>query len=110
NKEIFQFAESNRTLALGGDFNGKLWRQNTHRVGIALAVNGLASSHRTYLELGGESYLLGDGGLNYGPEKVIEAYYNFPLTQGIFAAFDVQQVLNPGYNPNRGPMTLFGLL
>ena len=100
-KEIFQFAESDRTLAAGGDVDGRKWHRRTHRVGIALAVNGLAAAHRQYLELGGLSYLLGDDGLDYGREKILEGYYNLPLTHGIFAAFDVQHVWNPGYNRNR---------
>ena len=108
-KEIYQFAESDRTAAIGGDIGGRAWHRPTHRVGIAFAANGLASAHRRYLELGGQSYLLGDGGLTYGHEKILEAYYNLPLTHGIFIAFDVQQVWNPGYNRDRGPAIIFGL-
>jgi len=108
-KEIFQFAETDRTLAAGADFDGRKWHRRTHRAGVALAVNGLAASHRRYLELGGQSYLLGDDGLQYGREKILEAYYNLPVSHGIFAAFDVQQIWNPGYNRNRGPVTIFGI-
>jgi high affinity Mn2+ porin len=106
--EVFQFAEADRTLAVGGDLGGKKWRRPDDRVGLALAVNGLAAAHRTYLELGGISYLLGDGGLNYSREKVLEGYYNFRLRPGIFLAFDVQHVRNPAYNSDRGPVWIFG--
>jgi hypothetical protein len=108
-KEVFQFAEADRTVALGGDLSGKLWKEPTHRIGMAFAANGLLSSHRNYLALGGQSYLLGDGALDYGHEKILEAYYNVPLRHGFYAAFDVQQIWNPGYNQARGPVTIFGL-
>ena len=108
-KEAFQYAEADRTVAFGGDLSGKVWHKPAHRIGLALAVNGLVLSHRTYLALGGESYLLGDGGLDYGHEKILETYYNVPLGRGFYAAFDVQQVWNPGYNHARGPVTIFGI-
>jgi len=107
--EIFQFAEADRTIATGGDFDGQAWRRKQDRLGVALAVNGLASAHRTYLELGGRSFLLGDQGLSYGREKILEVYYNVPVKHGVFAALDVQRVWNPGYNQNRGPIIIFGV-
>ncbi len=108
-KEAYQYAEADRTVAFGGDLSGKRWRKPEHRFGLALAVNGLAFSHRTYLALGGVSYLLGDGGLDYGHETVLETYYNVPLGHGLYGAFDVQQIWNPGYNQARGPVTIFGI-
>ena len=108
-REAFQFAEADRTVAFGGDLSGKAWHKPAHRIGLALAVNGLVLSHRTYLALGGQSYLLGDGGLDYGREKILETYYNVPLGHGFYVAFDVQQIWNPGYNQARGPVTIFGI-
>jgi hypothetical protein len=108
-RELFQFAEADRTAALGADLSGRAWHKPNHRVGAAFAVNGLVASHRQYLELGGRSYLLGDDGLSYSREKTLEMYYNIPIGHGIFAALDVQHVWNPGYNQNRGPVTIFGL-
>jgi hypothetical protein len=108
-REVFQFAEADTTLVFGADLSGKAWHKPAHRMGLAFAANGLAPSHRHYLELGGQSYLLGDGALQYGHEKVIEGYYNLPFGHGIFGAFDIQQIWNPGYNQSRGPVTIFGL-
>jgi hypothetical protein len=108
-QEAFQFAEADRTLAIGMDFGDKRWRRAEDRIGVAFALNGLAAIHRTYLELGGISYLLGDSGLNYGREKVIEAYYNFKLHHGIYLALDVQNVQCPGYNASRGSVWIFGV-
>jgi len=97
------------TVAIGADFDGRKWRRPGHRVGVAMAVNGLAAVHRQYLELGGVSYLLGDNGLQYGREQILETYYNLRLTHGVYAAFDVQRVWNPGYNRNRGPVLIYGI-
>jgi hypothetical protein len=108
-QEAFQFAEADRTLAMGGDVGGKTWRRGDDRIGTALAINGLAAAHREYLELGGISYLLGDSALAYRSEKVLEAYYNFHVAEGAFLAFDVQHVRDPGYNANRGPVWIFGM-
>jgi hypothetical protein len=108
-KEAFQFAEADRTFAFGADLGGKRWHRLQDRIGIAAAVNGLSEVHRRYLELGGLSYLLGDNGLNYSREEIFEGYYNFRVRQGVFAAFDLQHVRNPGYNSSRGPVWIFGL-
>jgi hypothetical protein len=108
-REAFQFAEADHTVAIGADFDGRKWRRPGHRVGIAMAVNGLAAVHRQYLELGGVSYLLGDNGLQYGREQILETYYNLRLLHGVYAAFDVQRVWNPGYNRNRGPVLIYGI-
>ena len=108
-EEAFQFAETDRTVGVGADLGGKKWRRDEDRVGAALAINGLAAAHRQYLELGGVSYLLGDSGLSYSREKIVESYYNFRVRHGVFLAFDLQHVQNPGYNNNRGPVWIFGL-
>jgi len=47
---------------------------------------------------------LGDGALNYRRENIAEAYYNAHVWSGIFAAFDLQHINNPGYNRDRGPV------
>ena len=73
-------------------------------------ANGISQNHREYLGFGGLGLVLGDGRLTYGPEKIMETYYNFPipLHSGIFAALDFQYVDNPGYNRARGPVLIPG--
>ena len=61
------------------------------------------------MALGGVGFLLGDGALNYGHEKIIEAYYTAHLWRGVFASFDLQHINNPGYNKDRGPVLVPGL-
>jgi len=57
-----------------------------------------------YLALGGIGFLLGDGALNYGREKIFEGYYTAHVWRGTFISFDLQHINNPGYNKDRGPV------
>ena len=65
-------------------------------------VNGISRNHREYLGLGGLGFVLGDGRLTYGPEKIMECYYNLPipLHNGVSGALNLQYLDNPGYNRN----------
>jgi high affinity Mn2+ porin len=72
-------------------------------------VNGISGDHREYLALGGLGFLLGDGALTYGTERILETYYTAHLWRGISLAFDYQHITNPGYNQARGPVNVFGV-
>jgi len=107
--ESFAYTEDDRTLELGGFTKGDKWRRRNDRAGIAFVANGITAAHQEYLALGGLGFLLGDGGLNYGPEKIFEGFYTAHLWRGFFASFDLQHVNNPGYNMDRGPVIVPGL-
>ena len=96
----------NETLSAGADYAGTRWRRKEDKVGLAFVSNGISQDHQQYLKLGGVGFLLGDGKLNYGRENIIESYYNAHLWRGVFAAAGVQQIWNPGYNRDRGPVTV----
>ena len=74
-----------------------------------MLFNGLSQAHRAYLAAGGVGFILGDGRLNYGPEEILETYYNWEIRKHINVTFDFQAVGNPGYNRDRGPVTIGGL-
>jgi high affinity Mn2+ porin len=95
----------------GGDLRGTLWNRPNDKLGLAFVANGISANHRRYLALGGLGFVLGDGNLSYGPEEIIESYYNFPIPikRGIYGAFDLQYINNPGYNRDRGPVIVPGL-
>lgn len=46
-------------------------------------TNGLSALHREHLALGGAGFILGDGGLRYGRESILEAYYAALLANGL---------------------------
>ena len=56
----------------------------------------------------GLGLLIGDGRLNYAPERAFEAYYALSLTKAVTVSFDYQLVVNPAYNRDRGPANFFG--
>ena len=107
--ESFAYTEVDRTLELGAFAKGDWWRRRNDRAGVAFVVNGIVAAHQQYLADGGLGFLLGDGALSYGPEKIVEAFYTAHLWRGFFASFDLQHVNNPGYNKARGPALVPGL-
>ena len=104
--ESFAYTEIDRTAEFGGDFRGKPWRRKQDKVGAAFVTNGISGDHRRYLALGGQGFILGDGNLRYGLEKIFETYYTAHVWRGISVALDYQHVTNPGYNEDRGPASV----
>jgi hypothetical protein len=106
--ESFAYTEIDRTAELGADFRGKPWHRLQDKLGAAFVVNGISGDHRRYLALGGDGFILGDGHLNYGLERVFESYYNAHVWRGVSVAVDYQYITNPGYNRDRGPASVVG--
>ena len=51
----------------------------------------------------------GDGALTYGPEKVLETYYDRAIAKDVHTTLDYQFVTNPAFNRDRGPVSIFGV-
>jgi hypothetical protein len=72
--------------------------------------NGLALDYWLWAHFGTPQLLgggrpgdfLGDGWLNYQPERVFEAYYSFNAFAETWITLDGQYIMNPGYNTDRG--------
>ena len=107
--ESFAYTEVNSSGAFGYDIQGASWHRPNDKVGVAFASNGISGDHRQYLQMGGKGFLLGDGALSYGRERVVESYYTARLAQGVSLSLDVQHVTNPGYNRDRGPVFVPGV-
>lgn len=101
--ESFAFTEVDRNFQLGGQLSGAHWGRAQDHVGIALAIDGLSNDHRDYLAAGGSGFLLGDGRLHYGAERILEAYYSIRVMPHVWISPDVQYIQNPSYNRDRGP-------
>ncbi len=104
--EAFCYTEDDRTLQFGGVVRGGSWRRKTDRAGVAYVVNGIIAAHQQYLALGGLGIMLGDGGLTYGREKIVETFYTAHLWRGFSMSYDFQHVIDPGYNQARGPVSV----
>lgn len=106
--ETWCFTEIDQTLALGLSFDGKKWKRTEDKAGIAFVANGLSNEHKTYLQKGGLGFVLGDGTLKYAPESIMEAYYSYkPSKLPLYFSGDYQFCLNPGYNADRGLISIF---
>ena len=104
--ESFAYTEIDSTFNQGVGVNGALWHRKQDRAGIAFVTNGIKKDHQVYLADGGLGFLLGDGGLNYGRENIIETYYTAHIWRGIYLAPGAQHINNPGYNRDRGPVVV----
>lgn len=107
--ETDAFTEADRSLSAGVAVRGARWSRPDDTFGLAVASGFLSGAHREYLAKGGTTFFLGDGALNYRPERVLEAYYSFAIAKGTFATLDVQRIANPGYNADRGPVSVYGV-
>lgn len=104
--ESFAYTEVDQTFAGGLGASGAWWHRRYDRAGVAFVTNGICKDHQLYLADGGLGFLLGDGALRYGRENILETYYTAHVWRGIFIAPGVQHINNPGYNRDRGPVTV----
>jgi len=107
--ESFAYTEDNQGVEVGGLAKGTHWHRDLDRAGVVFVSSGISKAHQAYLANGGLGFILGDGGLTYGRETIEEAFYNTHIWRGLFFAFDLQHINNPGYNQVRGPLTVPGL-
>jgi len=107
--ESLAFAEIERSLSAGVVLTGNQWGRPKDAVGVAGVINGISGSHARYLGAGGLGPFLGDGKLSYDGERILESYYKFNIMEGVHLTADYQFVSNPGYNRDRGSVSLFAL-
>lgn len=107
--ETYAFTEIDHSLALGATVAGEIWKRPGDRLGLAVVMNGLSDAHARYLAAGGVGFQLGDGALSSGAETIIELYYLATFLRYLEVSFDVEGIINPGYNTARGPAIVFGL-
>ena len=104
--ESYAYTEVDQTWQIGAGGNGGRWGRKYDRIGLVFVSNGISHDHARYLGLGGLGFLLGDGRLNYSRENIVEGFYTLHAWRGIFPAFGLQYVVNPGYNADRGPVVV----
>lgn len=104
--EILSFTDIDRSVSGGVSIKGSRWGRPDDTVGIGGAVNGLSAAHRDFLAAGGKGLLIGDGRLNYGTERIVEAYYALALGKSVNLTADYQLIVNPAYNTDRGPVSV----
>ncbi|MGN1286259.1 MAG: carbohydrate porin [Bradyrhizobium sp.] len=105
--EILSFTDVDRSVSGGLSIKGSSWGRANDTIGIGGAVNGLSSAHRDFLAAGGLGLLIGDGALNYSPERIFETYYAYQVNKNLTLTADYQFITNPAYNADRGPVHIF---
>jgi hypothetical protein len=105
--ESYAYTEVDQTFQLGGDLAGARWGRANDKAGLVGISNAIKRYHQSYLALGGQGFLLGDGALSYAREDILETYYNAHNWRGLYTAFDLQLIAHPGYNQARGPVEVF---
>jgi high affinity Mn2+ porin len=104
--EPYEFTDVDRTVAAGLSLSGKQWGRPDDTVGVAGVVNGITKIHEQFLNDGGLGILVGDGMLPHpGPEQIVETYYQLPVSF-FKLTLDYQFIVNPGYNEDRGPVSV----
>lgn len=105
--EIMAFTDIDSSLSLGTSIKGTRWGRPDDVIGVGGAINGLSKDHRDFIAAGGLGILIGDGRLNYRQERILEAYYAYALDKQWTLTADYQFISNPGYNADRGPVSVF---
>jgi high affinity Mn2+ porin len=108
--ETWAFTEIDQDVSAGLSMKGTRWHRGDDEAGLAFTASGLSAAHRDYLAAGGTGFMLGDGGLDYATEKVVEFYYSCALKPGaVWLSGAYQFVSDPGYNAARGPVNVLSL-
>jgi high affinity Mn2+ porin len=103
------FTDVSQSVSVGASMTGSRWGRPDDTVGVAGVINLASRPLRDYLAAGGLGLVVGDGVLrNSGPEQIAEAFYSFSVTKGLYIGADYQFVVNPGYNRDRGPVSIIG--
>jgi high affinity Mn2+ porin len=107
NVETYEFTDIDRSVEVGASLKGLRWHRPDDTVGIAAIDNGISATRERYLNAGGLGLLVGDGRLPHpGAEQIAEAYYSLAVSSQAYVSLDYQWVKNPGYNADRGPVSI----
>jgi high affinity Mn2+ porin len=110
NVEAYEFTDIDRSVAVGVSLKGLRWHRPDDTIGVAAIDNGISAARQRYLNAGGLGVLIGDGRLPHpGAEQIVETYYDLGLRSWAHLTLDYQWVKNPGYNSDRGPVSIFAV-
>jgi high affinity Mn2+ porin len=107
NVETYEFSDIDRSLEVGASLKGVRWHRPDDTIGVAAIDNGISATRERYLNAGGLGLLVGDGRLPHpGAEQIAEMYYSAAVSSRAYVSVDYQWVKNPGYNTDRGPVSV----
>ncbi|MFA5982957.1 MAG: carbohydrate porin [Methylococcaceae bacterium] len=106
--EVYSYASSDRSLSFGTAIKGTRWGRPKDVLGLGYAQSWLSQDHIDFLNLGGVDGFIGDGRINYKPERIADIYYQCHIFSSTWLSLDYQHVANPAYNSARGPVDIYG--
>lgn len=107
--EEWNYTDADHSLSGGISLKGGRWGRPNDTYGLGMVVSGLSGQHQQFLANGGQGMMLGEGSLpKYQQEMALESYYAWKLFDPLTLTADYQFIDNPGYNPTRGPVHVFG--
>ncbi len=110
NVEAYEFTDVDRSVSVGLSLKGSAWSRANDKVGLALIDNGISAQEEQYLNAGGLGILVGDGKLPHpGAEQILETFYSAAILPHAEVSLDYQAVENPGYNRDRGPVSIWAV-
>lgn len=112
--ETMAFTEADSSLSAGIVAQGEIWGRQFDAAGLAFSNQYASADRQAYLGRGLYALFIGDGpnpygAVRYGIEQVVEAYYLIGFTRQTHVTLDWQHITNPAYNPDRGPVDVWGL-
>lgn len=107
--EAWVFSDVDYAATAGISIKGEAWHRPDDTFGLAGAFNGISTAHQRFFAAGGVGILAGDGGLNYGWERILETYYDFKIWKSVHTSLDYQFIGNPAFNRDRGHVSVFGV-
>ena len=105
--EITAFTDIDASLSFGTSIRGTSWGRPDDKIGLAGAINAISRDHRDFLAIGGLGILIGDGQINYRPEKILETFYAYNVNKWSTLTFDYQFIADLAHNADRGPVSVF---
>ena len=110
NVETYEFTDIDYSASAGVSVSGGPWRRPDDTVGLATVVNEISRDFQQYFAAGGLGVLVGDGQLPHpGHEHILETYYELAAISAVHVTLDYQWAQNPGYNRDRGPVSIFAI-
>lgn len=107
--QAWMFTDVDYTASLGLRITGQSWHRPGDSFGLAGVASGISHVEQQFLQAGGLGILGGDGHLNDGWEKALEAIYDSTVWRTVHVAVDYQFISDPAFNRDRGPVSVFGL-
>ena len=106
--EVYAFNAADSSLSFGLLAHGSAWKRPRDSAGTGVGFAWISAAHARYLELGGVDGFVGDGRLRRDTETVLEAFYKVNVARPVWISLDIQHIVHPGFNADRGHVEVVG--